>query len=75
MESVDEGVTDVACSDVVILNWRAVRGQCRASLRGWLWYCSNTHNAKQKMTLLDGTELFPALCIGSFAEKTLVVGG
>ncbi|MFF4506754.1 S-(hydroxymethyl)mycothiol dehydrogenase [Streptomyces sp. NPDC001401] len=75
VESVGEGVTDVAPGDFVILNWRAVCGQCRACLRGRPWYCFNTHNAKQKMTLEDGTELSPALGIGAFAEKTLVAAG
>jgi S-(hydroxymethyl)mycothiol dehydrogenase len=75
VESVGEGVTDVAPGDFVVLNWRAVCGQCRACLRGRPWYCFNTHNAKQKMTLLDGTELSPALGIGAFAEKTLVAAG
>jgi S-(hydroxymethyl)mycothiol dehydrogenase len=75
VESVGEGVTDVAPGDFVILNWRAVCGQCRACLRGRPWYCFSTHNAKQKMTLTDGTELSPALGIGAFAEKTLVASG
>ncbi|QFR02042.1 S-(hydroxymethyl)mycothiol dehydrogenase [Streptomyces phaeolivaceus] len=75
VESVGEGVTDVAPGDFVILNWRAVCGQCRACLRGRPWYCFSTHNAKQRMTLLDGTELSPALGIGAFAEKTLVAAG
>ncbi|MGW1028033.1 S-(hydroxymethyl)mycothiol dehydrogenase [Streptomyces sp. NPDC002577] len=75
VESVGEGVTDVAPGDFVILNWRAVCGQCRACLRGRPWYCFSTHNAKQKMTLEDGTELSPALGIGAFAEKTLVAAG
>ncbi|ALV37354.1 S-(hydroxymethyl)mycothiol dehydrogenase [Streptomyces sp. CdTB01] len=75
VESVGEGVTDVAPGDFVILNWRAVCGQCRACLRGRPWYCFNTHNAEQKMTLTDGTELSPALGIGAFAEKTLVAAG
>jgi S-(hydroxymethyl)mycothiol dehydrogenase len=75
VESVGEGVTDVAPGDFVILNWRAVCGQCRACRRGRPQYCFNTHNAKQKMTLLDGTELSPALGIGAFAEKTLVHAG
>ncbi|MFJ8361167.1 S-(hydroxymethyl)mycothiol dehydrogenase [Streptomyces sp. NPDC093984] len=75
VEAVGEGVTDVAPGDFVILNWRAVCGQCRACLRGRPWYCFNTHNAKQKMTLTDGTELSPALGIGAFAEKTLVAAG
>ncbi|MGW2521846.1 S-(hydroxymethyl)mycothiol dehydrogenase [Streptomyces sp. NPDC001617] len=75
VESVGEGVTDVAPGDFVILNWRAVCGNCRACLRGRPQYCFNTHNAKQRMTLLDGTELSPALGIGAFAEKTLVAAG
>ncbi len=75
VESVGSDVTDVAPGDYVILNWRAVCGQCRACLRGRPWYCFNTHNATQKMTLLDGTELSPALGIGAFAEMTLVAAG
>src|ERR687890_783268 len=75
VESVGEGVTNVAPGDFVILNWRAVCGQCRACLRGQPWYCFSTHNATQKMTLEDGTELSPALGIGAFIEKTLVHSG
>jgi S-(hydroxymethyl)mycothiol dehydrogenase len=75
VEQVGEGVTEVAPGDFVILNWRAVCGQCRACRRGRPWYCFNTHNATQKMTLEDGTELSPALGIGAFAEKTLVAAG
>jgi S-(hydroxymethyl)mycothiol dehydrogenase len=73
--TVGAGVTNVAVGDFVILNWRAVCGQCRACLKGELQYCFNTHNAAQKMTLTDGTELSPALGIGAFAEKTLVHSG
>src|SRR4029078_5065325 len=65
----------VSPGDAVILNWRAVCGQCRACLPGRPWYCFNTHNAAQKMTLEDGTELSPALGIGAFAAKTLVAAG
>ncbi|MGW8379857.1 S-(hydroxymethyl)mycothiol dehydrogenase [Streptomyces sp. ODS28] len=75
VESVGEGVHNVVPGDFVILNWRAVCGQCRACLRGEPWYCFDTHNAAQKMTLTDGTELSPALGIGAFAEKTLVHSG
>ena len=75
VESVGEGVTEVAPGDFVILNWRAVCGQCRACRRGRPWYCFNTHNAEQRMTLADGTELTPALGIGAFADKTLVAAG
>jgi len=75
VESVGDGVTEVAPGDFVILNWRAVCGQCRACTRGRPQYCFNTHNAKQKMTLEDGTELSAALGIGAFADKTLVAAG
>ncbi|MFI6602476.1 S-(hydroxymethyl)mycothiol dehydrogenase [Nonomuraea sp. NPDC050536] len=75
VESVGDGVTDVAPGDFVILNWRAVCGSCRACLRGRPQYCFATHNATQKMTLADGTPLSPALGIGAFAEKTLVAAG
>ena len=75
VEQVGDGVTEVAVGDFVILNWRAVCGQCRACRRGRPWYCFNTHNARQKMTLADGTELSAALGIGAFIEKTLVAAG
>ena len=75
VEAVGDGVTEVAPGDFVVMNWRAVCGQCRACKRGRPWYCFNTHNATQKMTLADGTPLSPALGIGAFAEKTLVAAG
>jgi S-(hydroxymethyl)mycothiol dehydrogenase len=75
VEAVGDGVTGLDPGDFVILNWRAVCGQCRACRRGRPWYCFATHNATQKMTLTDGTELSPALGIGAFAEKTLVAAG
>lgn len=75
VEAVGPDVTDVAPGDFVILNWRAVCGRCRACRRGRPQYCFDTHNARQKMTLLDGTELSPALGIGAFADKTLVAAG
>ena len=33
------GVTEVAPGDFVVLNWRAVCGDCRACNRGEPWYC------------------------------------
>jgi S-(hydroxymethyl)mycothiol dehydrogenase len=75
VESVGAGVTQIAPGDYVILNWRAVCGQCRACRRGRPWYCFSTHNASQPMTLEDGTPLSPALGIGAFADKTLVAAG
>ncbi|MGE2833581.1 S-(hydroxymethyl)mycothiol dehydrogenase [Mycobacterium sp. SMC-4] len=75
VESVGTGVTNVEPGDFVVLNWRAVCGQCRACKRGRPHLCFDTHNAAQPMTLTDGTPLTPALGIGAFADKTLVHEG
>ncbi|UVJ37910.1 S-(hydroxymethyl)mycothiol dehydrogenase [Arthrobacter sp. CJ23] len=75
VSAVGAGVTEIEPGDRVVLNWRAVCGNCRACKRGQAQYCFNTHNATQKMTLEDGTELSPALGIGAFIEKTLVAAG
>ncbi|WP_433726848.1 S-(hydroxymethyl)mycothiol dehydrogenase [Nocardia sp. CA-129566] len=75
VETVGAAVTHVVAGDFVILNWRAVCGECRACKRGRPWYCFASHNASKKMTLTDGTELSPALGIGAFADKTLVHEG
>jgi S-(hydroxymethyl)mycothiol dehydrogenase len=75
VEAVGPDVTAIAPGDFVVLNWRAVCGDCRACDRGEPWYCFATFNATQKMTLEDGTVLSPALGIGAFAEKTLVAAG
>ncbi len=73
--AVGPGVTEVTPGDFVILNWRAVCGQCRACARGEPWYCFATHNAAQKMTLEDGTPLSAALGIGAFVPQTVVASG
>lgn len=75
VDSVGAGVTQVEPGDFVILNWRAVCGQCRACKRGRPHLCFDTFNAAQPMTLTDGTELTAALGIGAFADKTLVHEG
>jgi S-(hydroxymethyl)mycothiol dehydrogenase len=75
VEVVGDGVADVAPGDFVVLNWRAVCGQCRACRKGRPHLCFATHNASQKMALADGITLLPALGIGAFADKTLVAAG
>ena len=75
VEHAGSAVTHVEVGDFVVLNWRAVCGRCRACRRGRPWYCFDTFNASQPMTLADGTELTPALGIGAFADKTLVHEG
>ncbi len=72
VENVGDGVDNVAPGDFVIIAWRAPCGECRSCRRGRPWYCFASRNAKQRMTLEDGTPLSPALGIGAFAELTLV---
>ena len=72
VESVGDGVTNVAAGDFVIIAWRAPCAMCRSCLRGRPWYCFDSMNATQPMTLADGGALSPALGIGAFAELTLV---
>ena len=69
---IGSAVSHVQVGDYVVLNWRAVCGECRACRKGVPQYCFDTHNASQKMTLADGTELTPALGIGAFCEHTIV---
>ncbi|MBL1118015.1 S-(hydroxymethyl)mycothiol dehydrogenase [Streptomyces sp. 110] len=75
VEAVGPGVTALAPGDYVVLAWRAPCGGCRSCRRGRPWYCFDSRNAVQPMTLTDGTPLSPALGIGAFAEKTLVAAG
>lgn len=76
VEAVGDNVEDVVPGDFVVINWRAVCGQCRSCLRGQTHLCFNTHNAKQAMRLeSNGTKLSAALGIGALAEKTLVAAG
>ena len=75
VETVGDGVTNVAPGDFVVIAWRAPCGNCRSCLRGRPWYCFASMNAAQPMTLADGTPLSPALGIGAFTELTLVHAG
>ena len=75
VEATGPDVTEVAEGEFVVLNWRAVCGECRACARGRPQYCFDTGNAEQSMTLEDGTPLSPALGIGAFTERTLVHAG
>ena len=75
VESVGEGVTNLTPGDLVVLNWRAVCGDCRSCRRGRHQYCFNTSNATTRPRLTDGTELVPALGIGAFADKVVVAAG
>jgi S-(hydroxymethyl)mycothiol dehydrogenase len=75
VEAIGDGVTNVSTGDTVVVAWRAPCGTCRSCLRGRPWYCFDSRNAKQRMSLEDGTELTAALGIGAFAELCLVDAG
>ena len=75
VEEVGDDVTDVAPGRLRHPQLAGGVRPCRACRRGQPWYCFDTFNASQKMTLEDGTELSPALGIGAFADKTLVASG
>src|SRR6266702_1811864 len=69
------GATDLEPGDFVVLAWRAPCGHCRSCARGRSWCCFDSRNARQKMTLEDGTELSAAIGIGALAELCLVDAG
>ncbi len=75
VEKVGDGVGNVEPGDFVIIAWRAPCTRCRSCLRGRPWYCFDSLNAIQPMTLADGTPVSSALGIGAFAELTLVAAG
>ncbi len=75
VEAVGDGASGLAVGDYVVIAWRAPCGDCRSCRRGRPWYCFDSANATQPMTLADGTSLSPALGIGAFAELTLVAAG
>jgi S-(hydroxymethyl)mycothiol dehydrogenase len=75
VDAVGPDVTAVVPGDYVVIAWRAPCGVCRSCRRGRPWYCFDSRNASQPMTLADRTPLSPALGIGAFADKTLVAAG
>ena len=75
VSAVGDGVAGLEPGDYVVLAWRAPCGDCRCCRRGRPWYCFDSRNAVQPMTLADGTPLSPALGIGAFVERTLVAAG
>lgn len=72
VQEVGDRVDNLAPGDSVVIAWRAPCGTCRSCRRGRPWYCFNSRNARQRMTLDDGTPLTAALGIGAFAELCLV---
>ena len=75
VEKIGDGVAHLSVGDSVILAWRSPCTGCRSCLRGRPWYCFDSLNARQQMTLADGSPVSPALGIGAFAELTLVDAG
>ncbi|MET8830291.1 Zn-dependent alcohol dehydrogenase [Streptomyces sp. NPDC004610] len=74
VESVGEGVTDLAPGDPVVLNWAPSCGSCPACGRGEVWLCGNAMNgaAGVHARTLSGTALHPGLNVAAFAEETVV---
>ena len=75
VEAVGDGVTAVAPGDYVVIAWRSPCGTCRSCRRGRPWYCFDSRNATQPMTLADGTPLKAAIGIGAFSDLCLVDAG
>lgn len=75
VEQIGSNVSNVEVGDFVILAWRAPCGVCRSCSGGKPWYCFDSRNARQSMTLTDESTLSPALGIGAFCELTLVDAG
>jgi S-(hydroxymethyl)mycothiol dehydrogenase len=75
IEQIGSNVSNVKVGDFVVLAWRSPCGACRSCSGGKPWYCFDSRNAQQRMTLTDGGSLSPALGIGAFSELTLVDSG
>ena len=60
VEKIGDGVVHLAVGDSVILAWRSPCGGCRSCLRGRPWYCFDSLNSRQQMTLADGSPVSPA---------------
>ncbi|HUY60351.1 MAG TPA: S-(hydroxymethyl)mycothiol dehydrogenase, partial [Candidatus Dormibacteraeota bacterium] len=75
IEAVGDEAGTLRPGDFVVIAWRDPCGGCRSCQRGRPWYCFASRNARQRMTLADGTPLTAALGIGAFAELTLVAAG
>ena len=75
VEAVGDADGALRPGDFVVIAWRDPCGSCRSCRRGRPWYCFASRNARQRMTLADGTPLTAALGIGAFAELTLVAAG
>ena len=79
VEAVGDGVDDAILGRRVVLNWMGPCGACGACGIGREWECSETKALGNRMpdgtTRLrreDGTDVFPLLGLGTFAEATVV---
>ncbi|MCG8914235.1 zinc-binding dehydrogenase [Actinokineospora sp. PR83] len=72
--AVGEGVTRVAPGDHVLLNWAPPCRECWFCDNGEPWLCAHNSDAAAVPhgTLADGTDLYPGLGAGAFAEETIV---
>jgi len=73
VEQVGSGVSDPKVGDYVVLAWRAPCDNCRFCTLGQPNLCSDSLNAKPRMTAKkDGVALNAALGIGTFCTHTVV---
>jgi S-(hydroxymethyl)glutathione dehydrogenase/alcohol dehydrogenase len=71
--SVGDGVTRTAPGDRVVLCWAPPDGTCWFCRHGEPWLCETSSNAASTpYARLDGTDVFPGLSTGGFAEETVV---
>lgn len=72
--AVGAGVTNLAPTDRVLLNWAPACRSCHFCRLGEPWLCERAGAAAGRpyATLPDGTGLYPGLGTAAFAEETLV---
>src|SRR4051812_49452831 len=70
VEAVGSGVTEVAPGDFVVLNWRAVCGQCRACRRGEPPHRFNNPKATPREAPPGGPQVSPPPRTRAVAPKT-----
>jgi len=79
VEAVGEAVDDALLGRRVVLNWMGPCGTCDACGVGREWECADTKalgnrlpDGTTRLRREDGTDVFPLLGLGTFAEATVV---
>jgi S-(hydroxymethyl)mycothiol dehydrogenase len=72
VETVGDGVRNVAPGDRVVIGWRSPCGECRWCLRGARHLCRTPPLAVDRIRLPDGRALTGTFRTGTFATRTVV---